>query len=166
MKSSNGANTLMEAEMRILWRQKRHSYNVETGLVEFPRQHMVLRRIAPILIMVGLAWAPMIAAPHLSNPRFSSDGVELSGELRAVNLFDQTLLIWRDDGKVETVPFSKWTDFIRVSTDSRGRKVRQPIEPTDIEIGERLFILLAPNGATAELVEVLPPWDEITCYTK
>ncbi|MGA9703675.1 hypothetical protein, partial [Pseudomonas sp.] len=66
------------------------------------------------------------------------------------------LLIWRDDGKVETVPFSKWTDFIQISTDSRGKRVRQPIEPTDIEIGERLFILLDPNGATAELVEVLP----------
>jgi hypothetical protein len=123
-------------------------------------------RILRILIMVGLAWAPLIAAPHLSNPRFSSDGVEFSGELRAVDLFNQTLLIWRDDGKVETVPFSKWTDFIRISTDLRGRKLRQRIEPTDIEIGERLFILLNPNGATAELVEVLPPWHEMTCHTK
>lgn len=123
-------------------------------------QHMIPRRIAWILIVIGLAWAPLIAAPHLSNPRFSSDEVEFCGELRAVDLYDQTLLIWRDDGKVETVPFSRWTDFVRMSTDSRGRKVRQPIEATDIEIGERLFILLDPNGATAERVEVLPAWDE------
>lgn len=114
------------------------------------------RRIARILMVVGLVLSPLIARPHLSNPRFSSGGVEFCGELRAVDLFDQTLLIWRDDGKVETVPFSKWTDFIQISTDSRGKRVRQPIEPTDIEIGERLFILLDPNGATAELVEVLP----------
>jgi len=127
---------------------------------------MIVRRIAGILIVVGLAWAPLIAAPHLSNPRFSSDAVEFCGDLRAVDLFNQTLLIWRDDGKVEIVPFSRWTDFIRISTDSKGRKVRQPIEPTDIEIGERLFILLDPNGATAEFVEVLPAWDELNCYTK
>ena len=146
--------------MRIFCTQKRHSYDVETGLVEFPLPHMIFRRIARILIVVGLAWASLIAAPHLSNPRFSSGGVEFCGELRAVNLFDQTLLLWRDDGKVETIPFSGWTDFIRISTDSRGRKVREPIEPTDIEIGARLFILLDPNGATAELVEVLPAWNE------
>jgi hypothetical protein len=124
------------------------------------------RQIARILIVVGLVWSPLFATPHWSNPRFSSGGVEFRGELRAVDLFDQTLLIWRDDGKVETVPFSKLTEFIRIGTDSRGRKVRQPIEPTDIEIGERLFILLDPNRATAELVEVLPAWDELNCYTK
>ena len=44
-----------------------------------------------------------------------------------------------------------------------AKRVRQPIEPTDIEIGERLFILLDPNGATAELVEVLPAWNEMNC---
>jgi hypothetical protein len=52
------------------------------------------------------------------------------------------------------------------STDSRGRKVRQPIEPTDIEIGKRLFIPLDPNGATAEHIEVLPAWNEMNCYKK
>jgi hypothetical protein len=147
--------------MHILCRQKMHSYNVETGFVEFPLPHMIPRRIARILIVVGLAWAPLRAAPHWPNPRFSSGVVEFCGELRAVDLFDQTLLIWRDDGKVEKVPFSRWTDFIRISTDSKGRKYRQPIEPSDIRIGERFFILLDPNAATAELVEVLPAWDEM-----
>jgi hypothetical protein len=164
MNSNSEARTQTETEMRNLCTQKRHSYDIEAGLVEFPIPHMSLTRIARILIVVGLAWAPLMGAPHLSNPRFSSDGVEFCGELRAVNLFNQTLLIWRDDGKVETVPFSRWTDFIRISTDSRGRKFRKPIQPTDIEVGERIFILLDPNGATAELVGVLPdsegsaPW--------
>ncbi len=122
---------------------------------------ILLKRIARTLIVVGLVSARLLAAPHWPNPRFSSGGVEFCGELRAVDLFNQTLLIWRDDGKLETVPFSRWTNFIRISTDSKGRKYRQPIEPTDVEIGERLFIRLDPNGATAELVDVLPAWDEM-----
>src|SRR5271168_5236488 len=101
MNSTSGASTQTETEMRILCRQKKHSYSVETGLVEFRLQPMILRRIARILIVAGLAWAPLIAAPHLSNPRFSSGGVEFCGELRAVDLFNQTFLIWRDDGEVE-----------------------------------------------------------------
>jgi hypothetical protein len=54
------------------------------------------------------------------------------------------------------VPFSRWTDFVRISTNAKGRKYRHSIELTDIAIGEHLSILLDPNAATAELVEVLP----------
>ena len=65
-----------------------------------------------------------------------------------------------------TVPFSRWTDFIRISTDAKGRRYRHSIEPTDIAIGERLSILLDPNAATAELVEVLPATNGLNWSTE
>jgi hypothetical protein len=143
-------------EMRILRTPKRHSNDVETGLVEFLLPNTILWRIARILIVVGLPWVPLIASPDRPNAQLSGGGVTFCGVVRAVHLFDQTFVIWRDDGNVETVPFSRRTGFIRISTDSKRRKYRQPIEPTDIEIGERLSILLDPNEATAEHVDVLP----------
>jgi hypothetical protein len=133
--------------MRI---QKKRSFDVEGSFVEFAH------RIPRVMVLLGLAWVPLIAAPHLSNSQFSVGGLAFCGDVQAVDLIAQTFLIWRDNGNTETVPFSRWTDFIRISTDAKGRKHRHAIEPTDIAIGERLSILLDPNAATAELVEVLP----------
>lgn len=116
---------------------------------------MTLQRVPLILIVAGLAWAPLSAAPNVSNSPSSSGAITLSGEVQASDFFDQTFLITQGDGNVETVPFSRWTDFFQISADSRSIRRRQAIDPTDVKVGDRLYILLDPSGATAQLVEVL-----------
>jgi hypothetical protein len=113
------------------------------------------RRIALILIAIMLA-SSLTTASRLLNPRFSGGAISFCGEVEACDLFDQTFFIKDDDGNVETIPFSRWTDLFQVLTDSRGRQRRQAIEPTEVATGDRLCIRFDPREATAELIEVLP----------
>jgi hypothetical protein len=76
------------------------------------------------------------------------------GEVMGRNVFAQTFLLKPDDGQMETVPFSRWTWFFKISLDSRDGRPRE-IEPTDIRLGDRLCVLLDPNEATAKLILVL-----------
>ena len=68
------------------------------------------------------------------------------GEVRGWDVFAQTFLLKQDDGQMETVPFSWWTEFFKVSSDS-SRNIRE-IEPTGIRLGYRLCVLLDPSEAT------------------
>jgi hypothetical protein len=76
------------------------------------------------------------------------------GEVRGRDVFAQTFLLKQDDGQMETVPFSRWTEFLKISPDPRGRNPRE-IEPTEIRSGDRLCVLLDPSEATARLILVL-----------
>lgn len=71
-------------------------------------------------------------------------------------MFAQTLLLKLDDGQMQTVPFSRWTEFLKISANSGSRNPRE-IEPTDIRRGDRLCVLLDPSEATARLIVVLEP---------
>ncbi len=132
---------------------------------------MMLRQMALSLIALGVPWTPLIGAPHWSNfpgSNFpaSPGAVTLSGKVQAADFFAQTFLIRLDDGSVETVPFSRWTGFLRVSRDSKGAdskggesKVsasREEMDPSEVGTGDRLHILLDPSQSTAERIEVLP----------
>jgi hypothetical protein len=70
------------------------------------------------------------------------------------DVFAQTFLLKRDDGQMETVPFSRWTRFFKISLDSRDGRPRE-IDPTDIRLGDRLCVLLDPSEATAKLILIL-----------
>jgi hypothetical protein len=76
------------------------------------------------------------------------------GEVRGRDVLAQTFLLRQDDGQMETVPFSRWTEFFKISLDSRRGSPRE-IEPTDIRLGDRLCVLLDPNEATANVILVL-----------
>jgi len=76
------------------------------------------------------------------------------GEVLGREVFAQTFLLKHDDGQTETVPFSRWTEFFRISPDSRSGKPRE-IEPTDIRLGDRLCVLLDLSEASARLILVL-----------
>ena len=76
------------------------------------------------------------------------------GEVMGRDVFAQTFLLKPDDGQMETVPFSRWTWFFKISLDSRDGRPRE-IEPTDIRLGDRLCVLLDPSEATAKLILIL-----------
>ena len=76
------------------------------------------------------------------------------GEVLGRDVFAQSFLLKQADGQMETVPFSRWTEFFKISPDSRSGKPRE-IEATDIRIGDRLCVLLDPSEATATLIIVL-----------
>ncbi len=76
------------------------------------------------------------------------------GEVRGRHVFAQTFLLEQNHGQMETVPFSRWTEFFKISRDLRGRNLWE-IEPTDILLGDRLCVLLDPSGATSRLILVL-----------
>jgi hypothetical protein len=117
---------------------------------------MTLRQMAPNLIVLGVAWTQLIAAPHWSNFPTSPGAVTLCGRVQATDFFAQTFLIKLDDGNVETVPFSRWTGFFRVSKESKAGASREEIDPSEVGTGDRLHILLDPSQSTAERIEVLP----------
>lgn len=75
------------------------------------------------------------------------------GEVVGRDVFAQTFLLKPDDGKTETLPFSRWTRFFRLSLDSRNVQPRE-IEPTAIRLGDRMYVVLDPSEATAELILV------------
>jgi hypothetical protein len=110
------------------------------------------------LTFVALFSLPLIAAPHEKTAPEIAD--VFCGEVLSVDLFNQTFLI-RDGTKdgtkaVDTVPFSRWTNFVTRATDGQGRRHVQALDPTDVRTGDRLCILLDPSGATADRIEVLP----------
>lgn len=105
------------------------------------------------MCLVGLASVRSMPGRALASSK--SVGVTLCGVVQAVDLFVQVFLIRQDDGKIETVPFSRWTDFSRIVASSSGER-RERIEPTDITRGDRLYILLDPSEATAARIIVLP----------
>ncbi len=122
---------------------------------------MTHRPMALNFIVLGVAWTQLVAAPHWSNfpgSNFptSPGAVTLCGRVQATDLFAQTFLIKLDDGNVETVPFSRWTGFFRVSKESKGGASREEIDPSEVGTGDRLHILLDPSQSTAERIEVLP----------
>jgi hypothetical protein len=117
---------------------------------------MIRRKVSLILFALSLTWAHPAGASDLSNSRFSGGGAALCGEVQASDLFAQLFLIRQDDGKLETVPFSRWTEFFRTLPDARSRTRQRAIEPTEVAVGDRLCILLDPSEATAALILVLP----------
>jgi hypothetical protein len=66
----------------------------------------------------------------------------------------QGFLLKQDDGRMEAVPCSRWTEFFIIPPDSRSGG-SQGIEPTDIRLGDRLCVLLDVSEATARLILVL-----------
>jgi hypothetical protein len=113
---------------------------------------MIARCYAQTLILAALLSTPLLAAPHEA----SAPGDVVCGEVLAVDLFNQTFLVLEGPKAVETVPFSRWTDFVTRATDAQGRKRLQALDPTDVRTGDRLCVLLDPSGATADRIEVLP----------
>lgn len=71
----------------------------------------------------------------------------VSAEVVGSDIFAQTFEIKTHNGQIETVPFSKWTDFL--SSD------KQAIDPTDIHIGDRVVVRLDSNEATALSIVVV-----------
>src|SRR5579863_5531592 len=57
-----------------------------------------------------------------------------AGEVLERDAFLQTFLLRLDDGQMETVPFSRWTEFYRTPTYS-VTGLRRAIEPTEIQPG-------------------------------
>lgn len=109
--------------------------------------------IARSFIFVTLLSVPLLAAPQEKAVPDGADAV--CGEVLAIDLFNQTFLV-QVTKSVETVPFSRWTDFVARSTDGQGRRHLQALDPTDVRTGDRVCILLDPSGATADRIEVLP----------
>src|SRR5665213_4244233 len=70
------------------------------------------------------------------------------GEVLGRDVFAQTFLLKSNVGQMEIVPFSRWTAFFKIPTDSRSGRPRE-IEPTDIRLGDRLCVLLDPSESTA-----------------
>ena len=77
-----------------------------------------------------------------------------AGEVLRRDVFAQTFLLKPDVGQTETVPFSRWTGFFKVSADSRSGRPHE-IEPTDIRVGDRLCVLLDSSEATATMILVV-----------
>lgn len=113
-------------------------------------------------ILAFLAWfvsVPLVAAQGKpaklpSSPQDAEALCTRVGEVRGRDAFAQTFLLRQEDGKMETVPFSRWTGFFKISPDTRSGGPRE-IEPTDIRLGDRLCVLLDPSEATARLILVL-----------
>lgn len=125
---------------------------------------MIARSFAKTFIFVALSSVPLLAKPHektapaekLTAGEAMSSADTVCGEVLAVDLFNQTFLVLEETKAVETVPFSRWTDFARRSMDTQGRSHLEALDPTDVRTGDRLCILLDPSGATADRIEVLP----------
>jgi len=115
-------------------------------------------------ILVFLTWfvsAPLFAAQGKparlpSSPPDAGASCSRVGEVRGHDVFTQTFLLKQEDGQMETVPFSRWTEFFKILSDSRSGRPRE-IEPADIRLGDRLCVLLDPSEATAKLILVLEP---------
>jgi hypothetical protein len=114
---------------------------------------MIARPLANTFLLVASLSFPLLAAPH--ETAVPGDTNVVCGEALGIDLFNQTFLV-QVTKSVETVPFSRWTDFVTRSTDGQGRRHTQAVDPTDVRIGDRLCIVLDPSGATADRIEVLP----------
>jgi hypothetical protein len=120
----------------------------------------VYRQTIFVLLVLFLS-VPLLAAqekPAKLSPSAPDAGASCSrvGEVLGRNVFAQTFLLKQEDGQMNTVPFSRWTGFFKISPDSRSGRSRE-IEPTDIRLGDRLCVRLDPSGATANFIFVLEP---------
>jgi len=114
---------------------------------------MFARSFAETLVFAAFLSFPLLAAPHETTMPDRPDVV--CGEVLTIDLFNQTFLVQLTKS-VDTVPFSRWTDFVTDAKDENGRRHVQALDPTDVRIGDRLCIMLDPSGATADRIEVLP----------
>lgn len=96
-----------------------------------------------------------MAAPCPSAPNSATQPPEaICGEIYAVDFFEQTFTVEHSDGQMETIPFSRWTDFFRMARSKSGEH-REAVDPTQLEIGDQVQVRLDANGATAERVQVV-----------
>jgi hypothetical protein len=112
-----------------------------------------------VFLVVTLSLLPLMAAPYPSKAQQISYGrtsAAFCGEVQAFDFFDQTFMIRLDDGNVEAIPFSRFTDFSRMSASAKGHVRREAIDPTEVTVGDRLHIQFDPSEATAASIEVLP----------
>lgn len=105
---------------------------------------------------LGVSVAGQGRVANLPSPAEAGASCSRAGEVLGRNVFAQTFLLKLDDGQMETVPFSRWTEFLKTSRNSKSRNPRE-IEPTGIRPGDRLCVLLDPSEATARLIVVLEP---------
>lgn len=119
---------------------------------------MIARSLTETLLVAALLSTPLLAMPHeaAAPGDAASDGGTVCGEVLSVDLFNQTFLVLEGAKVVETLPFSRWTDFVTRTKDGRGRSHLQALDPTDVRTGDRICISLDANGATADRIEVLP----------
>lgn len=89
-----------------------------------------------------------------SSPAGAKTSCSRVGEVLRRDVFAQTFLLKRDAGSTETVAFSRWTSFFKLSADSRSVRPRE-IEPTDIRLGDRLCVLLDPSESTATTILII-----------
>ncbi len=71
----------------------------------------------------------------------------VSAEVVGSDIFAQTFDVRTHNGQIQTVPFSKWTDFFS--------SARLPIDPTDVHIGDRVLVRFDRNEATALSIVVV-----------
>lgn len=95
-----------------------------------------------------------MAAPCPSSSGSTQPAEAICGEIQAVDFFEQTFTVEHPDGQVETIPFSRWTNFYRMARSKSGEH-REAVEPSQLEIGDEVQVRLDANAATAERVQVL-----------
>ena len=78
----------------------------------------------------------------------------LVGEVLRRDLFAQTFVLSTGEGQVETLPYSRWTGFFKITPDSRGRKPHE-IDPAEIRKSDLVCAVLDPSGATAKMIFVI-----------
>jgi hypothetical protein len=71
----------------------------------------------------------------------------VSAEVVGSDIFAQTFDVKLHNGQIQTVPFSKWTEFVS--------SAKLAIDPTDIHIGDRVLVRLDSNEATALSIVVV-----------
>ena len=118
---------------------------------------MYRQTVLALLTLFSVVTLPAVQGKSANLPHSPEDAGAFCSrveEVRGRDVFGQTFLLEQNDGQMETVPFSRWTEFFKISSDLRGRNLRE-IEPTDISLGDRLCVLLDPSEATARLILVL-----------
>lgn len=105
-------------------------------------------------VAVSLMAAPGSNLPAVHETMDSATG--FCGDVQAVDLFAQTVRIKPANEIAETVPFSRWTDFFRISSHPVDSRRVETIDPTEVKAGDRICVLLDPQGATANAIELLP----------
>ena len=71
----------------------------------------------------------------------------VSAEVVGSDVFAQTFEVKTHNGRIQTVPFSRWTDFFS--------SAKIAIDPTDIHIGDRVLVRFDSNEATAQSIVVV-----------
>jgi len=78
----------------------------------------------------------------------------VSAEVVGCDVFAQTFAVKMHNGQIQTVPFSKWTDFAKSTADSKTVP-RLEIDPTDVQVGDRVLVRFDSNEATALSIVVV-----------